>query len=144
MKNRLKITALILALLCAASLFCACSYPRSEETETESAIASPTETEKARDPVRIHAYDPDNVIRAKAYLEEAPGGDLGGMDIFISGPSAAALSPDGATYISKEISDRTAPSKKNSTSDSTSRRPRQARCSRTPRRPSRRECITPT
>ncbi|MBR3415647.1 MAG: hypothetical protein IKH09_02985 [Clostridia bacterium] len=106
MKNRLKITALILALLCAASLFSACSYPGSEETETDPATASPTETEKRRDPVRIHAYDPDNVIRAKAYLEEAPGGDLGGMDIFISGPSAGMLSPDGATYISKEISDR--------------------------------------
>ena len=106
MKNLLKITALILALLCAASLFCACSYLKPEETETERATAAPTGTEAERDPVKIHAYDPDNEIRAKAYLEEAPGGDLGGMDIFISGPSAGMLSPDGATYISKEISDR--------------------------------------
>ncbi len=104
MKNTMKIVALALTLFFAASFFGACSYENPEETG--SVTAAPTDTGEARETVMIHSYDPDNVVRSKTYLDEAPGGDLGGMDIFFSGPSAQMLSPDGASYISKEISDR--------------------------------------
>ena len=102
----LNFTALVSALLSAALLCGACSYGDPQETGTAGTeTAKPAETESA-DPVKIHASDPDNVARSKAYLAEAPDGDLGGMDIFITGPSAGMLSPDGASYISKEISER--------------------------------------
>ncbi|MBQ6263130.1 MAG: hypothetical protein IJK58_06410 [Clostridia bacterium] len=101
-----KIAALVLTMLFASSVLGSCSYERPEGPDTEQTADVPTETDAPADPVKVHAYDPDNVVRSKAYLEEAPGGDLGGMDIFISGPSAPMLSPDGASYISKEISER--------------------------------------
>ncbi|MBR7033966.1 MAG: extracellular solute-binding protein [Clostridia bacterium] len=105
MTKKKRITALILALLSAA-LLSACSYGVPEQTETDTEAVSSPETEGHTDPVKVHTYDPDNVVRSKAYLEEAPGGDLDGMDVFFSGPYVGTLSPDGATYISKEISER--------------------------------------
>lgn len=105
MDIKLRIGSFALALLSAALLF-ACSERAPEEAETGPVTAAPTETETASEPVKIHSCDPDNEVRSKAYLSEAPGGDLGGMDIFISGPFVKTLSPDGASYISKEITER--------------------------------------
>ena len=104
-------TALCLILFAAfvTPLFSGCSALWDVEQQTgpeEHTTAEPADTEEKGEPVRIHQYDPDNVLMAEAYLEAAPGADLDGMDVFLTGPMTSLLSPDGAKYISKEISER--------------------------------------
>ncbi len=112
-KNRMIIrflaAALTLALLLPVS-----GCLEKEKSATESNVPGQTgtpETEEpgeteARDPVKLHSYDPDNAIRSKVYFESVGNDNLGGMDLFITGPSVSRMDPDGATYMSKELYDR--------------------------------------
>ncbi|MBQ7475417.1 MAG: hypothetical protein IJS78_05795 [Clostridia bacterium] len=110
-RELIKKAAVFAVVLSFAVSLAGCSWPtlpswRTGETGTETETAEPSGAETEREPVIVHTHDPDNELRARVWLEEAPGGDLDGADVFFTGPSVGALSPDGASYISKEIKKR--------------------------------------
>lgn len=102
-----------LALITVASLFlvsCGSSVPKVTSpaeslpsTETES---NAPETEKIPETVIIHSGDPDNKVRAEAYLKALPDKTFDGASFIITAPDTSLFDPSEISYLSEGISER--------------------------------------
>lgn len=107
-----KLLSLIAALLSATLLLISCSSSAPNSTEPlESAPStevsdSSTQTEKLPETVIIHSGDPDNKIKAEAYLAALPSRSFDGASFIITSPDTALFDPSEVSYLSKSISER--------------------------------------
>lgn len=97
------VAALITVSLCVIS--CA-SNPSSSIDPSESTEQTGTETSRVPETVIKHSGDPDNEVRAKAYLASLPEHDFDGASFIITAPDPFLFEPSEISYISKDISER--------------------------------------
>ncbi len=103
-----KLRRLLIAALAVSLLLPSCggettNTPSSTETgESESVGESSREPET----VYIHTGDPDNKVRAEAYLAALPERDFDGASFIITAPNAYLFDPSEVSYISKAVTER--------------------------------------
>ncbi|MBR6290602.1 MAG: extracellular solute-binding protein [Clostridia bacterium] len=98
--------ALALALLFAVTGCTGGERSAPETADSGETVTPETTAPETRDPVKIHAYDPDNEIRSRVYFDSVGDDNFAGLDLFITGPSVSRMDADGATYMSKELRER--------------------------------------
>ena len=103
---------LISASLLAAFALSSCSSNVAVQTEPfESSPATDTEkvtsdSEKLPETVIIHSGDPDNKVKAGAYLAALPDMYFAGASFIITSPDTSFFDPSEVSYISKSVSER--------------------------------------
>lgn len=97
----------LLAVLTAISLFLAsCASGGGAVTDTDSVEQTELESSRVPETVIKHTGDPDNAVRAEAYLASLPERDFDGASFIITAPDPFLFEPSEISYISEDISAR--------------------------------------
>lgn len=97
------------AMLTVSLFLISCGGKFSKEAVTDTtADETVNESESVGEPetVYIHTGDPDNKVRAEAYLAALPDRDFDGASFIITSPDPYLFDPSEISYISKSISER--------------------------------------